>query len=369
MNILKKRKIIKDGKHCLHEARHFRRMKEDIADVKLITSISDMERDLAKAIRGRRYDEVVELSRDISSRVQTLVGDQKYSFIREHLEIAVVALSIAMAVRAFFFQPFKIPTGSMQPTLYGITVEDQAEPRMFDRFPFSWIIGAYTGAFYREVRASSSGYPSFIRHDKFFKYYDIGGMLHKVRLDMDVNFRPNELVRAGDIIASGRFVFGDHIFVDRISYNFRRPRRGDIFVFRTDSIDHPEISENTFYIKRMMGLPGETIEIDTQNRLVIDGVPLENIHSRRWTEEERSMLLPNGRPVYIDGFTHARSGAALSRPGDAIELADDEYLPLGDNTQSSLDGRYFGGVKRDDIVGPAFMVYWPFSQRWGPIRR
>lgn len=369
MNFFKKRKVIKEGKHCLHEARHFRRMKEDIADVALISNIKAMERDLARAVRRRRHDEVVELSNKISAQVHDLVGEQKYSFIREHLEIAVVALSIAMAVRAYFFQPFKIPTGSMQPTLYGITVEDQSEPRIFDRFPFSWIIGAYTGAFYREVRATSSGYPSFVGHDKFFKYYDIGGVRHKVRLDMDVNFGPNQLVRSGDIIASGRFAFGDHIFVDRVTYNFRSPRRGEIFVFRTDSIDHPDITENTFYIKRMMGLPGETIEINNQNQLVIDGLPLENLHSRRWTEEERAMLLPNGSPVYIDGFIHARSGAALSRPGDSIELADDEYLPLGDNTQSSLDGRYFGGVKRDDIVGPAFMVYWPFSQRWGPIRR
>ena len=82
-------------------------------------------------------------------------------------------------------------------------------------------------------------------------------------------------------------------------------------------------------------------------------------YPRRWSASERRK--------YLAGHTFSRPGSLLDAPGEEIVLDEDEYLPMGDNTRSSLDGRYFGGVDRDNIIGPAFMVYWPFNNRWGLI--
>ncbi len=63
-----------------------------------------------------------------------------------------------------------------------------------------------------------------------------------------------------------------------------------------------------------------------------------------------------------DSFTPTVLGSRLA----VYELKDDEYLPLGDNTGFSLDGRYFGAVNQGNVVGPAFAVYWPFRFTLGP---
>jgi signal peptidase I len=367
ISFFKHRKLRKEAKHRLHESRHFRRMKEDIAPPELIASAKAREVELARALRRRDYAALADAIEAVTDTTEELIAGQKYSFMREHLEVAVVALSVAMAVRAYFFQPFKIPTGSMQPTLYGITVESQTAPTIIDRFPLNYIIGLYTGEFYREVRAKSSGEIRHIANDKINDYYEIGGIRHKVSEHMKMRYKEGAFVNKDDVIASGRFIYGDHIFVDRISYNFRMPRRGDIFVFRTDHIHHPQITPKTYYIKRLVGLPGETVEIDRAGRLIVDGQVWDADYAKNWTPEERALKIPNGEPLYIDGHILAHPGSLLSRPGEKIVLGDDEYLPMGDNTRSSLDGRYFGGVEREDIVGPAFMVYWPFNRRWGLV--
>ena len=63
-----------------------------------------------------------------------------------------------------------------------------------------------------------------------------------------------------------------------------------------------------------------------------------------------------------------RANAQLKSESDTVQLAEDEFLPFGDNTQQSLDGRFFGGVAMDNLIGPAFAVYWPFGERWGFVK-
>jgi len=115
----------------------------------------------------------------------------------------------------------------------------------------------------------------------------------------------------------------------------------------------------------MCALPGEAVKL-APPFLLVDGEPV--------TEPDVfSMILTNQAAGYL-GYQYPKtdgleSGVRVELPdGNAVlRLAEDEVLPLGDNTQSSLDGRYFGGVHRRDIVGPAAFVYWPFTRRWGPI--
>ena len=172
----------------------------------------------------------------------------------------------------------------------------------------------------------------------------------------------------GQLLASGVKVYGDHIFVNKILWNFRRPKRGEIVVFSTQGIDHPEITRNTFYIKRLVGVPGDAVSIHP---------PLLCNHGRRLTGDppyQRGIeRIQTQQPGYEAGYQLPRGyrppRPKLLTPDDEIVLGEDEFFALGDNTLSSLDGRYWGPLPRKNLVGPAFTVYWPISRRWGRLLR
>lgn len=126
---------------------------------------------------------------------------------------------------------------------------------------------------------------------------------------------------------------GDNLIVDKISYRFRDPQRFDIIVFPF------RYAEKTYYIKRIIGLPGETVYIDEEGTIFIDGAPLEESY---------------GKEVIAD-------------PGRAYEpiiLGEDEYFVLGDNRNNSSDSRdpVVGNIHREEFVGKAWMRIWPFSK-------
>ena len=131
---------------------------------------------------------------------------------------------------------------------------------------------------------------------------------------------------------------GDNLIVDKLSYRFKDPKRYDIVVFPY------KYEENTYYIKRIIGLPGETVQ-------VIDGY------------------------AYIDGqqLTSDIYGAEImDSPGIAAEpitLGEDEYFVLGDNRNHSSDSRdpSVGILHREDIIGKAWVRIYPFD-KMGVIR-
>lgn len=125
---------------------------------------------------------------------------------------------------------------------------------------------------------------------------------------------------------------GDIVFVNRIVYNARAPKRGDVIVFK------PKGNENAhYYIKRIIGLPGETVEI-VENKIYIDGERLD--------EEYET--------TNIDNVGVADGG---------LKLDNDEYFVLGDNRENSEDSRNadVGNVKREYIYGKAWLIVSPKS--------
>ena len=123
---------------------------------------------------------------------------------------------------------------------------------------------------------------------------------------------------------------GDNLWVDKLSYTFGDPRRFDIVIFKYD--------ENTTYVKRVIGLPGETVRIDENGNIFVN----EKLLNENYGKEA---MLNNGRA------------------GSEVYLGSDEYFVLGDNRNNSRDSRWadVGNVKRDDIIGKAVLRIYPFK--------
>lgn len=125
----------------------------------------------------------------------------------------------------------------------------------------------------------------------------------------------------------------DNLLVDKLTYRFEEPERFDIIVFKFP------LQDNTYYIKRVIGLPGETVLIDTEGNIYIDGQILEENY---------------GAEVIWD-------------PGIAFQpvtLGPDEYFVLGDNRNHSSDSRNLavGKISKDLIIGKALLRIYPFSE-------
>ena len=370
IDLLAKRKQRKLIKEHLNAARHARNMREDIADPAALAALVEAEQAVRDAVAagGDNLEKALETLSAATDKVYPLVNR---TGMRENVEVIIVALAAAMAIRAFFFQPFKIPTGSMQPTLNGITTEMQAEAGVLDRQPFRFVKWLVTGTSYKEVRAETSGnLRSFILTDGSVRevvrvpgdkaMVDIGGVRQTFPSYMADNLIPvrGQYVKKGDVIARARVVAGDHILVNKLKYNFMNPERGDIAVFDTRHITHPQVRQDSFYIKRLVGLPNEKIQIQNR-RIVANGTIVEDPPMFKKIDTD---------PMYHGGHDVA-PGSRLETADDFIQLGADEYLMMGDNTlpEMSLDGRFFGGVPRKDFQGPAMFVYWPFREHWGVV--
>jgi signal peptidase I len=315
---------------------------------------------LREALGRGDPDAVDKRSHELYDCLTALTPRRPCPGLRENLEIVCVAVAVAMGFRTYFLQPFKIPTGSMQPTLYGIHTRYQENPGWSDRLPLKALKWIVTGRWYTEVRAKSSGHLSFDmtpkrKNDPYYKYFTIAGREHRVHRHARMNFGQQDYVRKGDLIWAGIVTSGDHVFVDKLRWNFHRPKRGDIIVFSTHNI--PTLPEGTHYIKRLVGMPGERISIAPPNVLA-DGVPITR---------PDSIARIAGRAAGYPGYqlVDPRVPGLLKHPRDTIPLAANQYFALGDNTRNSRDGRYWGAVPKANLVGPAFLVYWPFSGRWG----
>ena len=193
----------------------------------------------------------------------------------------------------------------------------------------------------------------------------VSGVPHKIQRGLTLYFSPGDYLAKGQVMASGRVKIGDHIFVDKIRYNFTRPKRGQIIVFSTDGIQYPRIRPNSFYIKRLAALPNEEVSI-IPPYLLINGQRIEEPYPfhRLLTDKDHGYIgytLPHPQTI-------ATTKAFIENATDKKVLSSRSYLPLGDNSAFSLDGRYFGPIDQESLVGPTFMVYWPFTKRWGAVQ-
>jgi signal peptidase I len=265
----------------------------------------------------------------------------------------LLALGPALVIRQFFVQPFKIPTGAMQPTLYGLTIRTPSESTTTN--PRADI--ARPGEEFLEVRTTVSGRVDArhtIQGDSMVFY--VSGTPHRVKRGLKLFFSPGDNLAKGQTMAAGFVKQGDHILVSKAAYWFKQPQRGDIVVFSTDGVNSPLVRKHTCFVKRIVGLPGETISLEPPYIIANGSKLLEPPILRKISEGL------NGYAGYSFA-TPTSSGALLTTPEDRLALGADEYLLFGDNTKSSLDGRYFGPIKRSFIIGKVFLIYAPADRK------
>jgi signal peptidase I len=317
---------------------------------------------------------------------------------RENIEVLLVALTVAMGIRTFFLQPFKIPTGSMQPTLYGVTSTNLISDPNF-KMPTGWqrVREWFQGTSYIHVVAKNDGELEWESPFKILIFSIkqriwIAGTPHTIWFPPDYGAPPTGTLEyraglehrhyyhRGEDVVKLRINAGDHLFVDRLSYNFRPPKRGEIIVFDTHGIDRlPPDQQNTFYIKRLVGLGGETLSLQKDyilggspqgtkpvGHLVIDGKPLsastphfQSLYSFSGASRNSEVL------QYREGHYFGHGLIGNLEPGAQFHVEPHHYFVMGDNTMNSSDSRYWGDFPEEKVIGKSFFVYWPITDRFG----
>lgn len=317
--------------------------------------------------------------------------------VRENIEVLLVAIAVAMGIRTFFLQPFKIPTGSMQPTLYGITStpnfkdayappEDLRPPPDFEipnpvsRFLNYW----FSGVSYTHLVTESDGPLQEAKRAQRFLLFNLWQKFRVGDTWYTVWFPDDELLQRAGLLSRGgtpnprvfkkgedimkiRVFSGDHLFVDRMTYNFRKPTRGEIIVFETRGING--LPQDQFYIKRLVSIGGENVRLGNDRHLVINGTNrldaatphFENVYGfdpqqlprdSHYSGHLNNTLYPGIARYFPDENTDY-----LVPPG--------RYLVMGDNTMNSHDSRGWGDFDSRNVIGRSFVVYWPFGRQDG----
>jgi signal peptidase I len=364
------------------------------------------------------------------------------SSLVENVEFFLVAAIVILGLRAYFVQPFKIPTNSMWPSYYGMTHElfkPGEEPGIVARaarlvafgathyvsnsatagevlipvnrdlrVPYSEKASRVFGVIPTTVREYTfmvDGVPATIEVPLEFDFdrvieeafggpkRDFEGVI-RARLgelgrqpetsvlrtvlggrayEQRVFWMPTgHKVQRGEPVVSFDILTGDLLFVDRFTYNFFPPKVGQGFVFKTENIDSAAMQDRNgnqirqYYIKRLVGTPGDKLEIrapqfirdggkDTANppgQLYRNGGPITGADAFKANAEKRGTY-----PGYVS--------AGLLAIGQVVEVPADRFFALGDNSPRSQDSRFWGFIPEKDVVGKPLFIYYPLSKRWG----
>src|ERR1051326_373869 len=301
--------------------------------------------------------------------------------VRENIEVFLVTGAVVLTLRTFFFQPMAIPSGSAQPTLWGITYENlKGKPGVEVPSGLSRIFQTcWSGVHYYHKVAKNDGELRVDPPKKILPFIKtqtlwVGERSYTIwfppdNLEDSANLHPGQRIHAGEDIVKLKMISGDHLFVNRLIYNLREPRRGEIIVFYSDHI--PGLIEETHYIKRLIARGGEHVRIGNDRHVYINGERLdastpgfENVYSfdpKRPPERDRYS-------GHVNNFI-----ARQYYPYDLAPKFPDEksefvvrakcYLAFGDNPMNSKDGRDWGDFPRELVVGRASFVFWPIGER------
>lgn len=372
--------------------------KRDLLPAAKLEEIRGLRRELEAAMRGRDRKRIEELHVEMNRACEKALPQQPQSELGENIEVFFVAIVIALGIRAYIAQPFQIPTGSMQPTLNGITAQATSEdPRPG---PIGWLGSILTSTRHVHVVSDRTGYlrdreplteHRFLIFMPYCKLHFRDGtsirimapmrqLMDELQLWAHVNSEPvvvdddtpdkrknyalrgGEHIKKGQLLASGIIHNGDHVLVDKFSYHFRTPVRGEVFVFTTKHISGirvPAEQGSQHYIKRLAGVPGDQLEVKSP-KLFINGAEA--------VEPGFKKVMQGTREAPVEGYRGYSDARAIYGNINRIELGEEEYFAMGDNSYNSSDSRAWGAVPERNLVGPALLCYWPLTKHWGVIR-
>jgi len=433
----------KTVREALTVHKHYRRLlaaQRDLLSPQAIVPVEAKLDELLAAIREGHTGRINIKAEELQFAAEKWLKPYANAAWRENVEVLLVALAVAMGIRTFFLQPFKIPTGSMQPTLFGVmsvpdygsvfllrnlNAEEPAINKAYERqmqiqkelvIPTGMdrVRDWFRGISYVHVVAQNDGVIKSVSTLTKFLIFNIKQTIVIGNTNDDstdqaytmwfppdygessiiqrAGLFPGHFYHKGDDIVKLLVHAGDHLFVDRVTYNFRKPERGEIAVFETKGIQNPRMSQDEFYIKRLVALPGERVQIGNDRHLRINGQRLdaatphfENVYSFDPQKPPRENQFSghvndyvgdvtglNTKP-YIDlaplfpdestVFTNQLLEVTNEVTGEGRPM--DSYMVMGDNTCNSFDSRAWGPFPAKNVIGKSFFVYWPLTTRFG----
>ena len=399
----KTKKVLAESELIQANLKRNRVYSQDILNERDLGIIEGFEARYPALLKARDVDGLEKLNKEVMKLGNKLFPTSPWDGWRENVEVFVVAAIMALAIRTFFLQPFKIPTGSMEPTLYGI------EPKPSAETPPNPVVQAYEflihGRTYSHVVTTHGGKITALVPGSFtiwLEYTDVHltdeqgneevdriwikkqdvelklGIYEYGAPDFKDYHQHNEVYPPGAVLANYVTQTGDQVLVDKVTYNFHPPRRGDVFIFKTAGIPGlaneagPNQEGSEDFIKRCVGLAGDLIEVKPPV-LDVNGKPADFAPSfaKEFTQTDH---YPGYSLVdYAEGTGVTRDSARPFDPFDkdnsqTYYVPADCYWAMGDNSPNSKDSRYWGGVPRQNLVGRGYFVFWPFTERWGWIR-
>ncbi len=376
----------------------FLNYKRDLLPAAKLDEIETLRTSLEDAMKARDKERLKMLNEEINRVCEKALPEAAPNEIAENVEVIFVAIVIALGIRAYIAQPFQIPTGSMQPTLNGITAQATAE----DPSPglVGWIGSFFSSTRYINVVSDHEGFldarqPVTEHRFLIFMPYSLlhfrdghtikikapqRQLLNELQLGKHINSQPvevgndtpdrgmvyglrgGEFIKKGQVLARGIVHNGDHVLVDKFSYHFRTPTRGEVFVFTTKHISRinvPAEQGSQHYIKRLAGVPGDLLDVQSP-RLFINGKEAE--------EEGFKKVMQGTLEKSVDGYRGYGFAENVGGYINKIKLKPEDYFAMGDNSYNSSDSRVWGPVPERNLVGPALFCYWPITKHWGRIR-
>ena len=343
---------------------------------------------------------------------------------RDNFESFLGTAVLVFAFKTFFATPMEIPTGSAQPTFYGITAEDlrdKPDVKIPTGFARIWE-RCIKGVSYYEVVAEADGELNGLTNVRkqinlgrfgFWKQCDliVGNRTYPVKWipenpedhlmlrDRYTQQPVKSFFKRGEPIIRCRVKAGDRLFVERLTYNFRKPRRGDYFVFQSTGMP-ATVTQGTHYIKRLIAFGGETVRIGDDRHVYINGRPLgtndhgfekiyafdpqasptDSVYSghvngtiyqpafaKYLASTPHTGVDPSELKAWASSMASRYAGVTTYFPDARTEyvVRPNCFLGFGDNTMSSSDGRHWGDVPREKVIGKSWFVMWPFTDRWG----
>jgi signal peptidase I len=404
-----RKKYLKQAKLLKKGVKKFLHYKQDVLPEKAMVDIRAKLSEFEEAVATKNKEAIKKEAKILTGACEKVMPPTSCPGLRENLEVIFVAVIIAVGIRAYIAQPFRIPTGSMQPTLNGIIGYPQ-DPVGGD-FKSTGFLGkafdkVWEGRTYVDFTLPAEAKIKSISERTRFKFFtstliefidpsvsaiNVGvsrksllgdgngsdlGLLRRLALQFFPNNKGGMSSRVGghkriteDLRIRGYVDTGDQVLVNKFSYHFRRPQRGEVFVFNTGGITGIPLEipaqGSQHYIKRLTAVPGDELEIRNGDpKLYRDGKPVVEEFVRRVWEglDEGYRGYSFVPPTKTDEWT-----AGIGKGKRIYVLGEERYMALGDNSYNSSDSRMWGSVPEGNLVGPALIVYWPF-EHWGNIR-